>query len=219
MALKFLTRSGLCLALSAAMGLTAMSAPMDAYGAPAPGDPVVQLHAGLLSVSRKGWPTDRDRIAPLLRRYVDADAIARRVLGAEGAAASRSQRLRLAATLMTRLENQILRGPAPDPNDGFAVTSVRAIGKSEWLVATRSLQSSPDKGPEPVVLAWRIGMRLGAPVIIDTLRDGQSLATLQHEDFLNGLRGHDIEWVITRMERRVALPAGQPSGGDRPSPP
>lgn len=176
-----------------------------AQAAPAPAEPVLELRAGLLKLARRGWPPERAAVSPLVQRAFDLETITVRVLGAEGGGATSEQRRRLAATLSTRLENEILRAAAPRADDGFSVSGVRSIGKGEWLVHTRVLRPPANGAPaEPVVLAWRVKSGARGPRIIDTLRDGQGAIALQHEDFVNALRGHDVEWVISRMERRAA---------------
>jgi ABC-type transporter MlaC component len=170
-----------------------------------PASPVLALRGALLDLAERGWPPSRPAVGALVRRHFDLNRITTTVLGKEGAAATPEQRRRLSATLATRLESEILRAQRPRRDDGFAVTGVRPIGKGEWLVNTRALATDRrGSAPTPVVLAWRIRQGGAGPRIVDTLRDGQGAVVLQHEDFVNALRGHDIEWVIARMERRAA---------------
>lgn len=170
--------------------------------------PVTALRAGLLALAERGWPPARSEVASLIRRHFDLARITTMVLGAEGAAANPEQRRRLAATLANRLENELLRAQRPRPDDGFKVTGVRVIGAHEWLVSTRAKPPASGAAPAgPVVLAWRVRDGGAGPRIVDTLRDGQGAVALQHEDFVNALRGHDLEWVIARLERRAASTA------------
>ncbi len=169
-----------------------------ASGLPDPTAPVLAFHNGVAVLTHTDRATDLRLVRRLATRLFDTDAMTRGGMGAAYDKASPAQRAQLVDVFVRRMTARIEKDPAAGPGAQMTVVKVTPAGAGAWVVATRTT-----RGRAISALAWRTRSEPGGIRIVDVLKDGSSLVTLEHNVFAQELRSHDLAWVLADLTRKA----------------
>ena len=151
-------------------------------------------------VNSPGSAADKQRrLAPVIERGVDVDAIAQSCLGAPWRTATPAQRKQYLELFHGVLINSIVGHLGEYAGVTYTMTRTQDRGGKAYVGTIVHRPSSTD-----VAVQWVVGLD-GPERIVDVVAEGTSLTVTQSSDYASFLASHnrDVDALIAAMRRQV----------------